>query len=143
MTKLSDKIHALHAEGKSYTQIKEELDCSKGTVAYYLGDGQREKTRKRTRDLRNKVVKYIQEYKQGQLCTDCRENYPYWVLEFDHLGDKSFNVSHFRSVTTDLEKIKEEVAKCEVVCSNCHKNRTHFRKTTSGNSALNISEFYE
>lgn len=44
------------------------------------------------------------------------------VLEFDHLRDKSCNVS--RMTNANIEKIKEEVAKCRVLCSNCHARET-------------------
>ncbi len=53
----------------------------------------------------------------------------YWMLEFDHLRNKNFTISHFRNSTIDLEKIKEEIDKCDVVCCNCHRNRTFMRQT--------------
>lgn len=143
MTELGEKIILLKEMGYSYSKIKTELGCSKGTIAYYLGEGQREKSRERQRSRRNQIVKYIQEYKQGKLCVDCGENYPYWILEFDHLGDKSFNISGFRQKTISLELIKKEIAKCDVVCSNCHKNRTYTRIIVSGGDVMDVNEFYE
>ena len=142
MTTLAAEIVRLHSDGKSYNQIKESLGCSKGTISYHLGAGQKEKTKQRTRDKRNLIVKYVQEYKQGKVCTDCKEDYPYWMLEFDHLGDKSFNISNFRGYTIDLEKVKSEIKKCEIVCANCHKNRTHFRLVRSGADTADLSEIY-
>lgn len=85
------------------------------------------------RDRRNKKVKYIQTYKQDRGCADCKEMYPYWILEFDHLGEKLFNISEqLRNVSFEL--IKAEIAKCEVVCANCHKQRTWERMASSGSS---------
>jgi len=118
------------------------LGCSKGTISYHLGAGQKEKTRQRTRDKRNKIIKYVQEFKSGKICADCKEDYPYWMLEFDHLGDKSFTIGQFRAHTTDLEVIKAEIAKCDIVCANCHKNRTHLRLLVSGGDTIDLSEFY-
>lgn len=43
MSKLSENIHRLSKEGKNYREIKEELGCSKGTISYHLGVGQKEK----------------------------------------------------------------------------------------------------
>ena len=44
------------------------------------------------------------------------------VFEFDHTRDKKYNVSQ---MTTLCEaKFKEEIDKCELVCSNCHRIRT-------------------
>lgn len=46
---VKSKILELSAQGKTYTQIQKELGCSKGTIAYHLGAGQKEKTRSRLR----------------------------------------------------------------------------------------------
>ena len=124
---LKNKILQLRKEGYSYRDIQKELNCSKGTISYHLGVGQKDKVDKRRIDGRNKITKYIQEYKSNKCCADCKENYPYWILEFDHLDNKEFTISKYRSHTTSLDKIKEEIEKCEVVCSNCHKNRTFNR----------------
>jgi hypothetical protein len=62
-------------------------------------------------------------------CTDCGVRYPYYVMEFDHLDAdaKHFNVS--AGVTqVSHERLLTEIAKCEVVCANCHAERTHQRK---------------
>ena len=42
-----DKIIELRAQGKSYREIQQELGCSKGTIAYHCGPGQKQKTRER------------------------------------------------------------------------------------------------
>jgi hypothetical protein len=69
---------------------------------------------------------YLIEFFQTHPCTDCGETDPV-VLEFDHLGDKSFNVgSALRS--RNWRSILDEIAKCEVVCANCHRRRTARRR---------------
>lgn len=143
MTQLADKIIKLHKEGKSYRQIQTLLKCSKGTIAYHLGVGQKEKTAGRKKKQLTKIRQYIQQYKQDRSCVDCGENYPYWIMDFDHLHDKSFNISNHRNYTNDLELIKLEIAKCEVVCSNCHRNRTYNRNIQNGNGSIEISQHYE
>lgn len=131
---MKDEIFRLHRIGYSYGEIQKELGCSKGTISYHLGLGQKEKTLTRNKDKRNKIRKYIQECKTGKACIDCKEDYPYWIMDFDHLENKSFNVSSFYNSTLSIEKVVEEIAKCEIVCSNCHRNRTFNRKISSGNS---------
>ncbi len=140
---MKEQILALYAEGKSYRQIQALLSCSKGTIAYHLGTGQKDKTQQRTRDKRGQITKALQEIRQNTPCTDCKENYPYWIMEFDHLGNKSFTIGQYRNHTNSLEKVMEEVAKCEVVCANCHKNRTYMRATTSNSNTMNVESFYE
>jgi hypothetical protein len=143
MTQLSDNINKLRLLGKSYKEIQDELNCSKGTISYYLGAGQKEKNIQRTRDKRNKIRKYIQEYKQSHPCVDCGENYPYWIMDFDHLKDKQFNISNFQTKFSTIEIIKKEINKCDVVCSNCHRNRTYLRLIESGSDTMNLSSHYE
>ena len=47
------------------------------------------------------------------------------VLEFDHRDDekKLFDVSD-RMTSGNIEDLKREIAKCDVVCANCHRIRT-------------------
>ena len=51
--KIKDKIIELRERGFSYRKIVEEIGCSKGTVSYHCGIGQKEKSRFRTRKNRN------------------------------------------------------------------------------------------
>lgn len=58
------KILELRAQGKTYKEICEELGCSKSTVAYYCGEGQKEKTLDRQRVRRNnKIINRIDKFK--------------------------------------------------------------------------------
>ncbi len=81
-------------------------------------------------------LRYIQERKllldgiKNKPCTDCGVIYPPWVMDFDHKNaqEKVENVSKlaFRRVAT-IEKILSEISKCDLVCSNCHRQRTYNR----------------
>lgn len=59
--RVKQQILELRSEGKTYNQIKDILGCSKGTISYHCGDGQKEKykeTRKRnsgTHIVSNKI----------------------------------------------------------------------------------------
>lgn len=44
---MQTEILALHKKGYSYKKIQEQLGCSKGTISYHLGKGQKEKTKQR------------------------------------------------------------------------------------------------
>ena len=60
-------------------------------------------------------------------CADCGVRYPPYVLDFDHVrGVKECTIG--RCLSQSLVKIETEIAKCEVVCANCHRERTHRRK---------------
>jgi len=62
-------------------------------------------------------------------CTDCKQKFPHYVLEFDHIPEKEklrrvYKVFKTCGISAALQKIE----KCEVVCANCHKTRTYKRK---------------
>ena len=73
------------------------------------------------------LSKEIRELKESTPCTDCGISYPYYVMDFDHVrGNKTGNISHMiNSAVT--KKVREEIEKCEIVCSNCHRQRTFDR----------------
>lgn len=75
---------------------------------------------------RSKAVKeYINKYKLKLGCTDCGYSKHPAALDFDHLPEfkKELNVCNSKSI----KQAKEEIKKCEVVCSNCHRIRTYNR----------------
>jgi len=87
-------------------------------------------------------IRYIIEQK-SKPCIDCHTNYPYYVMQFDHLSglDKEFNVSQAVYSKKSLDQIKEEIAKCELVCANCHAIRTYNRSVEA--RTLRESEYPE
>lgn len=74
-------------------------------------------------DRAKNVKKFLADYKLQKGCVDCGYNKHHSALDFDHLADKSFNVCFAKSIS----QAKEEIKKCEVVCSNCHRIRTYNR----------------
>lgn len=64
---------------------------------------------------------------KSEPCADCGITYPYYVMQFDHLGeDKAFNIG-IVGPRASRERLLAEIAKCEVVCANCHSERSHRR----------------
>lgn len=59
-------------------------------------------------------------------CVDCGEMDPV-VLDFDHIGGKTFNVARM-SGRTSYEALRAEIAKCEIRCANCHRKMTARRR---------------
>lgn len=50
-------------------------------------------------------------------------------MQFDHTEDnKLFNVSKMMGNVSD-KRLLDEIAKCELVCANCHAVRTYSRNT--------------
>lgn len=61
-------------------------------------------------------------------CMDCKQEFRHWVLQFDHVrGKKLHNVANLIGASPSEERLRAEIAKCEVVCANCHADRTYQR----------------
>lgn len=65
---------------------------------------------------------WLYQYLLKNPCVDCGESDPV-VLEFDHRGDKRLMISSAVN-NYGASRLKEEIDKCEVRCSNCHKRKT-------------------
>lgn len=73
---------------------------------------------------RRELFKSIIRKEKDKPCRDCGLKFPYCSMDFDHKGDKKFTISQVSSISSE-QKLREEIAKCDVVCSNCHRVRTH------------------
>jgi hypothetical protein len=62
-------------------------------------------------------------------CLDCALSFPSFVMEFDHRDPQTKRalVSRMAGRASD-RRILDEVAKCDVVCANCHRHRTFVRR---------------
>ena len=61
---------------------------------------------------------------KSQPCMDCGQSYHWFVMDFDHRGDKTMNLSKMVQSGASWARILEEIAKCDLVCANCHRMRT-------------------
>jgi hypothetical protein len=63
-------------------------------------------------------------------CTDCGLRFPFYVMQFDHRDslDKRYTVTRMIG-RAGKKRILEEAAKCDIVCANCHRDRTYRRRT--------------
>jgi hypothetical protein len=83
----------------------------------------RGKIKHKTKNL--DVRKYVFEYLKTHPCVDCGES-NVLALEFDHLHSKKFDIGTALGGNTKLaSRVKEEIKKCVVRCSTCHRIKTH------------------
>ena len=70
---------------------------------------------------RDKTKKILVEYKGGK-CEICGYDKSISALEFHHKNpnEKEFGIGH-KGYTRSIEKNKQEVDKCILVCANCHR----------------------
>lgn len=91
--------------------------------AYYI---------QKSKNAMHRKIEYITKLRE-QPCLDCNKSFPYYVMQFDHIGEKSYNVTQL--VTNSWNKLLKEIEKCEIVCANCHAIRTWKRRQTHGQVA--------
>jgi len=82
------------------------------------------KSKRRREYLKKEIVKL-----KSSPCVDCGETYPFYVMDFDHRPgtNKSFALSRGLYEKRPLSVLLEEIAKCDLVCANCHRARTYQR----------------
>ncbi len=83
------------------------------------------------RERRGEQRKIIRDAKSVP-CSDCGREYPYYVMDFDHREDKLANISQMPVKYNSFEILDAELAKCDVVCSNCHRIRSYERGYNNG-----------
>lgn len=81
-----------------------------------------------TKMARTRNYEFIEMYKKNHPCVDCG-NSDIRVLDFDHIGNnKLTEVSKMAKDIWSLDRIKREINKCQIRCSNCHRIKTWERR---------------
>ena len=116
----------------------EEYDLHKGRVVRFCKECRRVKNRAAYKKNRSKHIAYASKKKEdkkaklraikSQPCADCGISYPPYVMDFDHVrGKKEFNIGE-NALFLAWSRVETEIAKCDIICSNCHRERTHKRR---------------
>lgn len=127
---MKEEIIKLRNQGKTYRDIKEELGCSLGTIAFHCGEGQKEKYKASNyrRRLRNKD--WMEDVKKDLHCESCGEE-RWWVLDFHHSNPEEKEAGVARLLRqASKERVLKEISKCKVLCSNCHRD-LHYKEMLS------------
>lgn len=135
-------ISRIHAVGSSESVLK-ALKIELGKGEYVCVNCHRKRTAKRAKSARvkylsgnylpssfNKLSLYMYEVLSKEACIDCEENH-FLVLEFDHVrGSKIAELSQMvkKPSLFSLSCVIDEIAKCEVRCGNCHRQKTRARQ---------------
>jgi hypothetical protein len=93
---------------------------------------------RQSRERKQAVLAEVRNLKERG-CSDCGVKYPHYVMDFDY-REGEFKVGHITALIVTkgytLDRILEEIAKCDVVCANCHRERTHQRRLHNRNKGL-------
>lgn len=109
---------------------KRTIGICKECYLLYYGDPnmldkiQREKAKRKKANKKAEKINVLTEVLTNASCKDCGLKDPA-VLEFDHVNpeDKLFDVSSILE-NGSIPALRREMAKCEIVCANCHRRRT-------------------
>lgn len=105
----TDKTQQKQAQHESYIRNKEKVIAA-------------------SKQKRNNKDVFLRQLKESNPCTDCGVYYPYFVMDFDHRGEKEKSGAISRLIrTAGLNKVLTELEKCDLVCANCHRYRTQNR----------------
>lgn len=63
----------------------------------------------------------IKEEKLKKGCAKCGYKEHHAALDFDHLDHKKKSRDIAKMHTTNVESLKKEMAKCQILCANCHR----------------------
>ncbi len=75
---------------------------------------------------------FVNWYKGNAPCADCGRTFHPACMEFDHIPERGPKIGIIKQfiVNRNVFELWKEIAKCEIVCSNCHKVRTVVRGTS-------------
>jgi len=102
-------------------QLAAQRRCYRNNSAAYIA-----KVSERKVLLRKKVA----DYKSKLKCSKCPENHPA-CLEFHHVNDdKDMDIGGAVTQGWSWARIENEIKKCIVLCSNCHR-KLHYEEAKS------------
>lgn len=108
---------------------KNKEDQAKSSHKHYFLNKKKIKSRAKEYTIVHRIMlrKYINE-KKNVPCLDCHESYPSYVMDFDHKDkNKEMSIGTTIAQSWSLQRVIKEMEKCDIVCSNCHRERTHKR----------------
>ena len=94
---------------------------------------------RRNKDAIAKRKIYLQKVKAVP-CMDCEQRYSSYVMDFDHRDPSQKKMEVSKLVNYSWKQLKEEITKCDIVCSNCHRERTHKRRESSGRTSVSKTD---
>ena len=88
---------------------------------YYHNKNRQNYLKNKAQTINDRNRKYVDDIKRDSCCKECGEDHPA-TLDFHHQdGEKTGNVSDLVKDEYSIERIQEEIDKCIILCSNCHR----------------------
>jgi hypothetical protein len=101
--------------------------CIKGTMTVYYQNNKQAFV-DRAIKANEEIVNFVRELKNNP-CMDCGNKFHFSAMDFDHRDADEKVMSIAKLVSWgNKQKVIDEIAKCDLVCSNCHRVRTWKRR---------------
>ena len=90
--------------------------------SYWKHRATRRETYRRKYDIRRAFVDEL----KTKPCTVCGQSFPPCAMDFHHRNSDTKKVTIAMAIArfANLDKVLEELNKCELLCSNCHRIKT-------------------
>lgn len=111
---------------RSYAKNRETINARRRqTRQGGLGARERE-----TATLRGRARRELIAQLKNNPCQDCERRFPSECMDFDHRAGETKIATISQLTTCSLARIRAEIAKCDLICANCHRIRTHRRRSS-------------
>lgn len=97
------------------------ISCTKSRINKWYSDNRSRRQQAANTRNRDRKREWVEIF--GDKCFDCGKTFPHCVYDFHHLSGKDVNPS--KALSWSPVRAMEELSKCILLCSNCHRIR-HF-----------------
>lgn len=87
------------------------------------GKNEREYSKQRSRERRQLIASM-----KDNPCKDCQRRFPSECMDFDHRDGEKKVATISQLLSCSMDKLLGEIAKCDLICANCHRLRTYHRR---------------
>lgn len=114
----------LCASNRNKQEWRKDVDASRKAARLHMAKWRKANKKRDNQnwtELRKLKNAWIEQYKSEQQCSRCPENDPV-CLDFHHRDPQQKEMTISLAIArASLERIKMEVAKCDILCANCHR----------------------
>ena len=91
---------------------------------------------KKALDRSNMNADRLRNLKSNTPCFDCDRLFPHYIMEFDHREpEKKLDAVATLAGKSTWLRVESEIAKCDLVCANCHRTRTWNRRESKASES--------
>ena len=119
----------LHGLGDMIGKSNEEIESAIKRVQKQLF----RKTQNRyRRKISQQIKAYLLDFKKKHPCERCLESDP-CCLDFHHIDEKTKRDAMNNLLQSSMKAVLEEIKKCQILCSNCHRKHHHYARMSKLN----------